>query len=254
MFDKELYLNNLQTDRVGRNIIVLDETTSTNDEILKGGYQFGDVVITNLQTKGKGRSGRVWEDNGNSLIFSICLNEIDEDLILPFNIIAGYSIVDALREYVDCYLKWPNDIVINGKKAAGMLIEANTQGNTVGDVVFGCGINIFTKEFSDNIKDTATSLALNTDNELSKEIILANIINNIEEYLIDYKNEMLRLERVWDKYSNNLNKEISIHIGSEKQKVKELGITEVGALIIEDLETGETKEILSGEIGYGFSS
>ena len=87
MFDKALFYSSLNTLSFGKNIYIYDEVTSTNDILLNGDFSYGSVVVTSLQTKGRGRSGRNWIDDGSSLIFSIVLTGLSTDMLMPFNII-----------------------------------------------------------------------------------------------------------------------------------------------------------------------
>lgn len=254
MFNKELYFSRLQTKLFGRNIYIYDSVGSTNDVLLEGSYENGDVVITNLQTKGRGRSGRVWEDNGESLIFSIQLSGLPVNMLMPFNIIAGFSVCDGISVYAESKMKWPNDCVINGKKVSGMLLEAAFSGNTPTKIVFGAGINVFNKSFPKAIEHRATSVFLNAKEEVKKEIILAEILNSMEKYTEMFLHNSLDIEVMWKNYSANIDKQISVHINNEKKDIIEKGINSSGELIGYDVSLKKDIVINTGETGYDFNS
>ncbi len=253
MFDKELYFKHLNTISFGKNIYIYDEVTSTNDILLEKDFPYGTVVVTNLQTKGRGRSGRVWVDSGKSLIFSILLTGISHNILMPFNIIAGYSVCDGISLYAPAKLKWPNDCTINGKKVSGMLMEASFQGNNTSKIVFGAGINVFNTTFPEEIAYKATSVCMHTKDEVFKEVMLAKILSSMEKMVNSYIDGSMQIESLWQTYSAHYNKNISIHINGKVTEVVEKGIMPNGELIVEDIKTHNIKNISVGEIGYDFN-
>lgn len=254
MFDKSLFYNSLDTLSFGKKIYIYDEVTSTNDILLNGDFSYGSVVVTSLQTKGRGRSGRSWIDTGSSLIFSILLTGMAPEMLMPFNIIAGYSVCSGISLYANTKLKWPNDCVINDKKVSGMLLEASFTGNNAAKVVFGAGINVYNKEFPEDIANRATSIYLNTNKEIKKELILAETLNTMEYMLNNYKKGVFKIEELWQEYSANYNKKISVHINGLKKEMIEKGILPTGELIVQDINTNQISNINIGEIGYDFNS
>lgn len=253
LFDKSLFCSSLNTLSFGKKLYIYDEVTSTNDILLNGEFSYGSVVITSLQTKGRGRSGRSWIDTGSSLIFSILLTGLSPEILMPFNIIAGYSVCNGISLYAETKLKWPNDCVINDKKVSGMLLEASFTGNNAAKIVFGAGINVFNKDFPEDIAYRATSVYLNTNKEIKKELILAEILNTMEQMLNKYKDGALKIEDLWQKYSANYNKKISVHINGIKKEMIEKGILPNGELIVQDINTNQISNINVGEIGYDFN-
>lgn len=254
MFNKDLYFEYLDTVSFGKNIYIYNEVTSTNDILLQENYPYGTVVVTDLQTKGRGRSGRVWVDSGKSLIFSILLTGISQKILMPFNIIAGYSVCDGISIYVPAKLKWPNDCTVNGKKVSGMLMEASFQGNETSKIVFGAGINVFNTSFPEEIAHKATSVCMHTKNKVSREVMLAKILSSMEKMINSYIDGSFGIESVWQKYSAHYNSSISIHINGKVTEVIEKGIRPNGELVVEDIKTHDTKNISVGEIGYDFNS
>lgn len=253
-FDKSLYFSALKTKRFGKEIFIYNEVTSTNDVLLKENFAYGSVITAYSQTKGRGRSGRNWVDDGSSLIFSIVLTGLSIDMLMPFNIIAGFSVCNGICLYADAKLKWPNDCIINEKKTGGMLLEASFTGNEPSKIVFGAGINVYNKSFPEDISHRATSIFLNSKNkDIKKELILAATLNSMEEMLDKYKNNQLEIDKLWADYSAYINKKISIHINGEKKEMIEKGINPSGELIVQDIISNKITNINSGEIGYDFN-
>lgn len=153
---------------LGRPMHLLPSTTSTNDEAKLGAKQgapHGATWVAEEQTAGRGRQGRVWwSPAGESLLFSVLLREGLVPSRLPqIGLVAGLAVQVAVARAVtaaNTKMKWPNDVLVGGKKVAGLLVEAITAGSRVEAVVIGVGINVHTRIFPDAIKGHATSIAL----------------------------------------------------------------------------------------------
>ena len=104
MFDKALFYNSLKTLSFGKNIYIYDTVTSTNNVLLNGDFSYGSVITASSQTKGKGRNGRIWIDTGSSLLFSILLTGLSTEMLMPFNIIAGYAVCSGISLYAETKL------------------------------------------------------------------------------------------------------------------------------------------------------
>src|SRR3954464_7132382 len=138
-------------------------TDSTNDrarELAEAGAPHGTVVTASEQTAGRGRQGRTWSaPAGGALLYSAILRPLDErHMLLPLAVpIAVAEAVEVLRPAVGCRIKWPNDIWVEGRKLAGILIEARPQD---GWAVIGIGLNLAIEEseFPPELRDTAVSL------------------------------------------------------------------------------------------------
>ncbi|MBC7196979.1 MAG: biotin--[acetyl-CoA-carboxylase] ligase, partial [Deferribacterales bacterium] len=161
MFDKNLYFATLNTQKLGRNFLYFQSIDSTNTYAIENKLPYGSIVFADMQIKGKGRSNRKWSSiSDQNIYFSCVLGDIKPENLLQLNIIIGYAVCDVLRKYADCYLKWPNDIMVNNKKAGGILIETKFSGNHLEKVIFGIGINVNNTHFEDVLKDIATSLKI----------------------------------------------------------------------------------------------
>lgn len=171
----------------GKELIYLEETDSTNEEAkrqAKKGADEGFLVIAKKQTRGKGRHGNVWNcSNGSNLAFSLVLkpDKIFED-ITSLTLTAGLSVCSALRKAgVRAFVKWPNDIIINGKKAVGILVETSFEDNHIAYIIAGIGINVNERSFDGELKEKATSLYIETGRKFDKIQILNLVLTELEK-------------------------------------------------------------------------
>jgi BirA family transcriptional regulator, biotin operon repressor / biotin---[acetyl-CoA-carboxylase] ligase len=152
-------------------------TDSTNErakELAVAGAPHGTLVTADEQTAGRGRQGREWTAPPRSaVLMSLVLRELDERLPLT----AAVAVCDALP--VDAAIKWPNDVWIDGRKVAGILVEGRPQ---EGWAVLGIGLNVGTERFPDDLADTATSLRL-AGLRRSPEEVLRDVLSSLDEWL-----------------------------------------------------------------------
>jgi BirA family biotin operon repressor/biotin-[acetyl-CoA-carboxylase] ligase len=147
---------------------LLGVATSTNDEAQRGakaGASHGTTWVAEQQTAGRGRRGRSWvSPAGEGLLFSLLLRlSCPPTRLPPLALLAGLAVREAVLRAApaaDVKVKWPNDVVVDGRKVAGVLVEAVTQGSRVEAVIMGIGINVHTRSFPGELADCATSVAL----------------------------------------------------------------------------------------------
>jgi BirA family biotin operon repressor/biotin-[acetyl-CoA-carboxylase] ligase len=250
MFNVELYRNKLSTEIFGKNIVVLDSVTSTNDAIVEFQEHNGFVLLANVQTKGRGRMGRIWYSNSDdNLYFSFIINNIDVQLLPMVGLFVAFSLYDILRVFGPFKIKWPNDIVLSKKKLAGILTESKIINNKLLYAVVGVGINVNAKDFPPEIKDIATSIYLACNKEVSREELLANFFNSFEYYLLTYKKSNIKIDvrEKWKEASEYINKLVKITVDGKTEYFVERGISSDGALCVEDM-SGNIKKIYYGDI------
>lgn len=158
--------------------ILLRKTVgSTNDEVYslaQAGAADGLIVLADQQTAGRGRRGAAWfSPAGESLAFSILVRPQETKALWPrLALAAGLAVAEALESFgPQVGIKWPNDVWIGQKKAAGILVEAGTD-----FAVVGIGLNVNTTEFPPAVAEIATSLRLETAREFSRAEVLGEII------------------------------------------------------------------------------
>lgn len=244
----------LNTQVIGKNIFSFEEINSTNTfakTLDKKFANHGTLIIAEKQTKGRGRFERKWEsEEGKNLLFSIILQpgqEIQNIGILP--LCTGSAIAEVIEKSfslkTEC--KWPNDILINGKKVCGILIESTYIENKIEKLIIGIGINVNQEIFPDEIADTATSLKKETGLNINRTGLLAEVINNLD---IMYQkliiNEADYFIESWKAKSSIFGKIISAVSGNVIHTGKALNIDSDGALILE--KNGKEIKLLAGDV------
>jgi BirA family transcriptional regulator, biotin operon repressor / biotin---[acetyl-CoA-carboxylase] ligase len=156
---------------------VTDSTNERAKELAAAGAPGGTLVTADEQTAGRGRQGRVWTaPAGSALLLSLLLRDLDErHALLP--LAAAVAVCDAVP--VDASIKWPNDVWIDGRKLAGILVEGRPQ---EGWAVLGVGVNVTTESFPADIADTATSLGL-AGVSATPESVLADLLPGLARWL-----------------------------------------------------------------------
>lgn len=211
--------NTFFEDSSPSNIIVFEELASTNDylkELLSKVKPLdpNTVIMAKNQTAGKGQRGNVWKSEPyTNLTASFLLSPEKLDISNQFSltVIASLAVYDILKTFCgkNIFIKWPNDIMIENKKVAGILIENKISGNFIKHSIIGIGLNIFQKQFPADISSKTTSLLLEIEN-LNLEIIdlVKKIQKKLEEYSVFYKeNSDLLLAR----YNRKLFRKDKVH-------------------------------------------
>jgi BirA family biotin operon repressor/biotin-[acetyl-CoA-carboxylase] ligase len=191
MFNFENFDIKLETEWVGRNFIYSEEVTSTNSELLANKQKYkksGTVFFAEKQLKGKGRKERIWQSaKGMNLTFSVLLNKdfVSGLNINQLNLATSLVIALAIENLypLRTELKWPNDVLINRKKVAGILLETSVKGSHVERVVIGIGLNLNQIVFQGEFNFPPTSLKLETGMNIDRETMLAEILNIFEELI-----------------------------------------------------------------------
>lgn len=224
LFNKIEIEKEINTFVLGKNIYFFDEITSTNEyaKNIANNAEEGTIIIAKKQTKGRGRLDRKWTSVENEgVYFSLILKpKIELFKIMQITLISAISLCEAIKQVanVDAKIKWPNDIVINGKKVCGILTELNAQIDSVSYIILGIGINVNNEKFDQDLTQKATSLFLETNKNIEKQKMLACFLKNFEEKYFMYKNEKT-FEPFLQQYKNlcvNLNKKAKVlHKGNE---------------------------------------
>jgi BirA family transcriptional regulator, biotin operon repressor / biotin---[acetyl-CoA-carboxylase] ligase len=238
----------------GRKWQFLPKTDSTNAEISRhlsvhpseGGF----VVIADCQTGGKGRSGRVWHSapgTGIYLSMSIQPNFSPEQLPLV-TLMAGLATAIAVNKFITnpAKLKWPNDLMLNDKKIAGVLCEYHV--SKFPTVIIGIGINVNHTQFPADIKDIATSLKLETGLETNRTTLIMQLVTQLNFQYGELKNNQVQaLIDNWTLHSDLFGKSIKINKGDQCITGKAIRLDPLGRLIILN-ESGKEITLDSGEV------
>ncbi len=224
MFKIEEFDIKLDTDYIGRNFIYSDEVESTNAMLLasKDSNQNGTVLLAEFQSKGRGRKEREWiSSSGQNLTFSILLkSEFKEQKIHLINLSAAIAVAQAIENLfqLNVELKWPNDVLINKKKIAGILLESISKGNKISRVVVGIGINVNQPNFPGQFEIPPTSVRKEFHSIVSREKLLSEVLNNFEEMLETSKRSGKKVLTDWRNRCKMIGEKVKI-IDEDKTKV-----------------------------------
>ena len=230
-------------------ILTFDTLDSTNSYLKRNGKYLDHftVVQANHQEQGKGRLGRSWQDQGNSLLFSILLKEkIEPERVPLLSLLAGASVVLTLEHYgLTPLVKWPNDTLVSEKKISGILTEAVSEGENIFYIV-GIGINLNQKEFEGELSQKATSLFLLTKKEYDKEEVLTVLLSYFTPLYQDYIQGVKKFLTVVKSHSYLDQKEVSLDYYGEHIHGTVIDITDKGTLLLD--VSGKQIEVSSGEV------
>ena len=235
---------NLHTKILGQVIEYYTQLDSTNEEaweMIDEGVKPGTVIITDRQLCGKGRNGTKWQSKADrSLTFSVVIqpNNLSGSMSGVFPLLSGVAIVRALQDmHIDGGLKWPNDIIINGKKLGGVLCESRIQSKSINWVVLGIGINVneTADDFENDISRSATSLYLEVGDFMQRERLLAAILNHLEILLNELGEDSgsFDINKHWTPYCIHKNKHITIQERGQFHQGRFTNIAKNGECVIE---------------------
>lgn len=253
----------LHTSWAAKEIQVFASIDSTNSEAKRqaesGGEQ-GLLIIGEQQTAGRGRRGRAWESQkGEGIFMTLLLKpDIEPGNASMLTLVMGMAVRDALDSVagIDARIKWPNDIVCEGKKVCGILTEMSAQIDYINHIVIGVGINVHNQEFPEEMRRIATSVYALTGNHISRAKLVAESMNRFEEYYARYlKHQNLR--ELLEEYNSHLiNRGRMVRVLDMKKDYMGIarGINEGGELIVET--DGGIRYVSAGEVSvrgvYGY--
>jgi BirA family biotin operon repressor/biotin-[acetyl-CoA-carboxylase] ligase len=224
----------------GKEIIYFETIDSTNTfakKLAEEGKADGTIVIADEQTKGRGRFARSWiSDKEKNLTFSIILRpkiSIERIGLLPF--VFATAITKTLKDnyQINAETKWPNDILLNGKKLCGMLLESSFHSERIDYIIVGIGLNVNQETFPDELQQTATSLYIETEHERNREELLSNILLQCEkEYVSFCGNESNEILAEWKTFSSMFGKEISVRKNGNVLNGIAMDISSGGELLV----------------------
>lgn len=256
----------LHTRWMGQNCIYLDTVDSTNNyakRLAEEGAPDGTLVIADLQTGGKGRRGRSWTAaKGTNVMMTVLVRpKVRPEHASRLTLLMAMAVADGIRKVtgLDAGIKWPNDVVVNGKKVCGILTEMNTEVDYINYVVIGTGINVNQEpeDFPEEIRDTAGSLYAELGKRVCRAELTACVIEALENYYeIFLKTEDLSaLYRKYNEICVNCGHEIRVlEPGSEYTGTTD-GINEKGELVVKKPD-GTVTRVYAGEVSvrglYGY--
>lgn len=247
----------LTTDFLGQNIHYQDSVESTQKIAKTLSYENapeGTVVIAEEQLSGRGRMNRVWHSPKYTGVWMsmILRPNIPLQKAPQLTLITAVAVVKAIEEVTKLApaIKWPNDILLHGKKVTGILTELQAEADQIFAIIIGVGINVNQKleDYPEDLRNIATSLMIESGEKVSRAQIIRSILSNFEKlYLLYLEQGFTPIKLLWESYAISIGKMIVARTINENIRGKALGITEDGVLLIED-ETGKIHHVYSADI------
>ncbi len=240
---------------VGRDIQVFQQTSSTNDvveKLARDGVAEGVVVFAESQTRGRGRLGRRWASPaGQGLWFSVLLRPaLAPASITQLTIVAATAVARAIRMETGLtpQIKWPNDILLGGKKAVGVLTELSAELDCVRYVVMGIGVDVNVTQFPTELREVATSLALEAGRPFIRAEIAAAILRELDsDYARLARGHFPRLAEEWERQCITLGCRVSIRMGEREVRGRAEALDSDGALLLRS-DHGHLERIVGGDV------
>lgn len=256
MYNKRELEQGLKTKTMGQSIYFYKETDTTNNrarELALEGAPEGTLVVAEKQTAGRGRRGKVWESPlGTGIWMSLVLRpQIMPAEASVLTLLCGLATAEAIEVEtgLSVGIKWPNDILINGKKAVGILTEMDCEMSQVHFVIPGIGINVNTTSFPPEIADIATSLYLECGKTVSRRRLVHKVLERLEEHYETFlrTGSFTAMLEDYRKHCITLGKEVHV-LGREPFFAEALDITPEGELLVRRADNGKEEVVFSGEV------
>ena len=249
----------LRTEVIGRVLEYYGEVGSSNDvafEMAVKGSPEGTVVIADSQTKGRGRLQRKWiSPPGMNLYVSIILRpEIPSNNAPLLTLITSIALSETIRDYgADPRIKWPNDLLINRKKVAGILTQMQPKGDVVDFVVIGVGVNLnmsrqIIRDEMGEIGEIATSILEATGGTVDRAQFAASFLMALEHWYFLFKKEGSGyILNEWKKRWGELNKRIQVRLNGKVIEGIAFGVDDAGHLLLRK-DDGSVERIIAGDV------
>jgi BirA family biotin operon repressor/biotin-[acetyl-CoA-carboxylase] ligase len=246
-----------RTKVIGRDIRVFEETTSTNDIVEKlahDGVREGVVVFAESQSKGRGRLGRKWiSPPRKGLWFSILLRpQIRTAAVTQLTIAAATALFRAIQAQTDitAEIKWPNDIMIRGKKVAGILTELSAELDTIKHIILGIGVdvNLTAAELPADLRKIATSLKIESGVHQNRAALAVKMLQELDhDYDRVCSGEFEYIADEWEKHCSTIGHRVAIHIGDRKIQGHAESLDTDGALLLRT-QHGQLERVIGGDV------
>ena len=260
----------MQTRWAGKKVYFYDSIGSTNvqaRQLAEEGDTNGALIVTDMQTAGRGRRGRSWSSPaGTNIYFTLLLRPtFHPSKASMLTLVMAHAVADAIGEETAgagatepaVGIKWPNDIVIQGKKVCGILTEMSVEQDDIRHVVIGAGINVRRQDFAPEIAEKAVCLDEVCGREVNRCRLLAAIMKAFER---DYEafeaaGSLTPLKASYDARLVNRDREVCVLDPAGEYRGIAKGITDTGELIVE-LFDGTVQRVFAGEVSvrgiYGY--
>lgn len=257
-------LSILDTEWAGRHVAAYERTDSTNIRAryeAEKGAPHGTLVVAEEQDGGKGRRGRNWTSPAGvgiwmSLLLRPGVQAVNASML---TLVMALAAAEGVKRATgaDALIKWPNDLVLNKKKICGILTEMSTELMEIQHVIIGVGINVAQTEFPGEIKETATSIYMETGRKPARSLVVAEILKAFEACYGEFvrTEDMSGLMDAYNARLVNRGNEVCVLDPAGEYRGVALGINKTGELLVE-LPDHTVREVLSGEVSvrgvYGY--
>lgn len=260
MIDKLKISNQLKTKTFGQTIFSFDSIDSTNTyakQIPKIDAPHGTLVISEEQTSGHGRLQRNWiSEKGKNLLFSVILYpNFNTEKISLLSFAGSLAIADAIDSItgLSSTCKWPNDVLVNGKKVCGMLLESSFVNSIPEKIILGIGINVNQLEFPEELKLKASSLQIESGIVMDRVTLLQKCLEELEnryEQLSNFNTQQLLND--WRMKALLFGKKITVLESEIRYPAIAIDVAEDGSLIIQT-DDGRRRNIFAGDVSLAYS-
>lgn len=245
-FDVSLFKKKLNTRWLGQNFCYFEKLESTNTYLKKMSsdeVEHGMICLTDNQTHGRGQYERKWETNpAQNLTFSLAFKPSSAERFHVLTLAFALALVNYLNDFLESpsCIKWPNDVLIEGRKVAGILTETVFSGNKLDRLVIGMGLNVNQKKFSGALKDKATSIYLESGESINREAFLSDLLGRIEYNYNLWHRQQPDLLKSINKNIRGYGQWVGLIVDDEQRDdtYKLLGINEAGQLLMLDHDGG----------------
>ncbi len=245
------------TKVIGREIQVFESTTSTNDlaaRLAQDGIEEGAVVYAESQTQGRGRLGRVWVSAARKgLWFSVLLRpRLSPQAATQLTVAAATALARAIQSETGLSpeIKWPNDILIDGKKVAGILTELTAELDKVKNVILGIGIDVNHEltEFPKELRDFATSLRIAAGGKIDRAALAVAALRELDRvYDLIMRGRFETVAEEWQRRCGTVGREVAIRVGERLIRGRAESLDSDGALLVRD-PYGRLERIIGGDV------
>jgi BirA family biotin operon repressor/biotin-[acetyl-CoA-carboxylase] ligase len=251
-------LSRVETNKtIGRDIRVFQETSSTNDvveRLARDGVGEGVVVFAESQNKGRGRLGRSWLSPARKgLWFSILLRpDLRPQAATQVTVAASTALARSIRAQtgLEAEIKWPNDILVRGKKVSGILTELSAELDHINHIILGIGVdvNLNTSDFPAELRKTATSLKMETGRNVDRPELAATILRELDvEYARIGRRQFSKVCEEWQQLCSTLGRNVTIRVGERAVRGLAESLDEDGALLLRT-QHGLLERITGGDV------
>lgn len=242
---------------IGRDIQVFEQTTSTNDvaeKLARDGVREGVVVFAESQTKGRGRLGRAWMSPARKgLWFSVLLRpNLHPQETTQLTVISATALRRAVKKVTGlaAEIKWPNDLLIGGKKTAGILTEMSAELDRVRHVILGIGVdvNLDAAGFPPELRKIATSLKIESGVEISRAELAVEILRELDlDYARIRAGKFSEIADEWEAACITIGRNVTVHVGERRFRGRAESLDDDGALLIRT-EHGHLERVIGGDV------